>query len=233
MYRPPHFDETRPQALSAFVAANPFGLLVTTRRDGSGIDANGVPFLLDADPAGGPGILRGHVARANPLWREAGDDAEVLVVFQGGDAYVSPGWYASKREHGKVVPTWNYAMVQARGRLRAVDDAAWLRAFVSRLTDRFEQPRPEPWHVTDAPEPFVEATLKAIVGIEVVLTSLVGKVKASQNRPAADRAGVRAGLAAEPAGAHGAHAMAALMQALETPAAEGSTDSARPPGAPP
>ncbi len=205
---------------------HPFGLLVTTRRDGSGVDANGLPFLLDADPAGGPGILRGHVARANAVWREASADAESLVVFQGPQAYITPAWYASKREHGKVVPTWNYTMVQGRGRLRVVDDAEWLRALVTRLTDRHEGMRAAPWQVTDAPAPFVDTMLQAIVGIELVLTSLVGKVKASQNRPEADRAGTRAGLAAAPPGADGtmdAQAMAQMMERLEADRAQGPT----------
>lgn len=226
MYNPAHFDEPRLDALHALVHEQPFGLLVTPRRDGSGIDANGIPFLLEADPQGGPGILRGHVARANPVWRAASETAESLVVFQGPHAYVSPGWYPSKREHGKAVPTWNYAMVQGRGRLRVIDDAAWLRGLVTRLTDRHESTRAERWQVTDAPEAYVESMLKAIVGIEVVLTSLVGKLKASQNRPAADRAGTRAGLAGESGGtaaAAGAQAMAALMERLEAGRADGAT----------
>jgi transcriptional regulator len=199
MYLPAHFAEHRPEILQRLVRTHPFGLLVT---DGpSGLDANGVPFVLDADPAGGPGVLRAHVARANPLWREARTDRESLVVFQGAQAYVSPAWYASKAEHGKVVPTWNYILVEARGTLRAIDDAAWLHAFVTRLTDRHEGERAErdggaapAWAVSDAPDDFVAATLRGIVGIELVLTSLVGKWKVGQNRPAADRQGVAAGL---------------------------------------
>ena len=199
MYSPPHFVERRPEALHRLVAEHPFGLLVTQRPDG--IAADGLPFILDADPAGGPGILRAHVARANPVWRETRADAEALVVFQGPQAYVSPAWYASKAEHGKVVPTWNYLMVQARGRPRFIDDAAWLHAFVSRLTDRHEAQRvrrapeqPAAWAVTDAPEAYVDSMIGAIVGVEIALTSLVGKWKASQNRSAADRQGVAAGL---------------------------------------
>ena len=201
MYLPAHFAERRHEVIARLVREHPFGLLVT---DGpSGLDANGVPFVLDADPAGGPGILRAHVARANPLWREARTDRDSLVVFQGAQTYVSPAWYASKAEHGKVVPTWNYILVQARGRLRAIDDAAWLRGFVSRLTDRHEAERVAgagaagavPWAVTDAPPDYVETMLKAIVGIEIVLSSLVGKWKVSQNRPAADRESVVAALA--------------------------------------
>ena len=196
MYLPAHFAESRPQVLRDFIAAQPLGLLVTQNRAG-GIDANSVPFFLDAGDEASPGVLRAHVARANPLWKEARDDVDALVVFQGPQGYVSPAWYPSKAEHGKVVPTWNYLMVQARGRLRAVDDKAWLRAFVTRLTDRHEGGRAAPWAVTDAPADFIEATLGAIVGIEIPLSSLVGKWKVSQNRSAADRAGVAAGLLRE------------------------------------
>ena len=194
MYLPKHFEETRPEALHELIRAHPLGMLVTL--NGAGLQANSVPFILDADPAGGPGILRAHVARANPLWRETRGDVEALVVFQGPQAYISPGWYASKAEHGKVVPTWNYVMVQARGTLRAVDDADWLRAFVTRLTTRHEAVQAQPWAVTDAPADYIDTMLRAIVGIEIPLTALTGKWKVSQNRPAADRAGVVAGLTA-------------------------------------
>ena len=196
MYLPAHFEETRPEALHALLRSHPLGLLVTTDAAGA-LAANSVPFILDvdsADPTGGPGILRAHVARANPLWREARGDVESLVVFQGPQAYISPGFYPSKAEHGKVVPTWNYVMVQARGRLRAIDDAPWLRAFVTRLTERHEAPRAQPWAVSDAPADYIETMLRGIVGIELVLTSLVGKWKVSQNRSAADREGVARGL---------------------------------------
>ena len=197
MYLPAHFEEKRPEILHALLRAHPLGLLVTQDARGE-MAANTVPFVLDAnsaDPAGGPGILRAHVARANPLWRTARGDLDSLVVFQGEQAYISPSFYASKAEHGKVVPTWNYVMVQARGRLRAVDDADWLRAFVTRLTERHEAPRAQPWAVSDAPEDYIATMLRAIVGIEIVLTSLTGKWKVGQNRSAADRAGVAQGLA--------------------------------------
>ncbi len=196
MYLPAHFTESRPQVLRDFVAAHPLGLLVTQNRAG-GIDANSVPFFLDAADDATPGVLRAHVARANPLWKEARDDVDALVVFQGPHGYVSPAWYPSKAEHGKVVPTWNYVMVQARGRLRAIDDKAWLRAFVTRLTDHHEGGRAAPWAVSDAPADYVETMLGAIVGIEIALSSLVGKWKVSQNRAAADRAGVVEGLRRE------------------------------------
>ena len=167
--------------------------MLVTRAD-EGMVANGVPFLLDPEGPGGFGTLRAHVARANPVWREARRD-EALVVFQGPQGYVSPAWYPAKAEHGKVVPTWNYVMVQARGPLRVVEDRAWLLALVTRLTERHEAPRDAPWAVTDAPAAYVETMLGAIVGIEIELTSLVGKWKVSQNRAAADRDGVVRGLA--------------------------------------
>ncbi|MBK8460952.1 MAG: FMN-binding negative transcriptional regulator [Micropruina sp.] len=186
MYLPAHFEERRPAVLHALLRAHPLGLLVT-QNDGFELAANSVPFVLDADPAGGPGILRAHVARANPLWREARSDRDALVVFQGPQTYASPGFYPSKAEHHRVVPTWNYVMVQARGRLRAVDDAPWLREFLTRLTERHEATREQPWAVSDAPEKFVSTRLRAIVGIEIELSSLVGKWKVSQNRSTAPR----------------------------------------------
>ncbi len=196
MYLPAHFEESRPAVLHALLRAHPLGLLVTQGAGGE-LAANSVPFVLDADPAGGPGILRAHVARANPLWREARGDVDSLVVFQGPQAYISPSMYPSKAATHKVVPTWNYVMVPARGRLRAVDDAPWLRAFVTRLTERHEAGRALPWAVTDAPADYVDTMLRAIVGIEIELGALTGKWKVSQNRSAADRGGVESGLQAQ------------------------------------
>ena len=193
MYLPAHFEETRADVLHALLRAHPLGLLVTQGAGGE-MQANSVPFVLDADAAGGPGVLRAHVARANPLWREARGDVDSLVVFQGPQAYVSPSFYPGKAAHGKVVPTWNYVMVQAHGRLRAIDDTAWLHAFVTRLTDRHEAARATPWAVADAPPDYIATMLGAIVGIELVVTTLTGKWKVSQNRSAADRAGVVQGL---------------------------------------
>jgi transcriptional regulator len=210
MYLPNHFDEQRPEVLQRLIHDAPLGLLVT--HGSAGLQANSVPFLLDAD-AGPHGTLRAHVARANPLWRE-GAGREALVVFQGPQAYVSPGWYPSKAEHGKVVPTWNYVMVQARGTLRAIDDAAWLRGLVTRLTAKHEAAQVRPWAVTDAPPDFVDSMLRAIVGIEIELTALTGKWKVSQNRSAADRAGTAAGLDAS----GGADALAMARQ-VRTPGA--------------
>jgi transcriptional regulator len=188
MYLPKHFEQPDRGALIALLRERPLATLVIATPDGPTADL--IPLEFD-DAAN---TLRGHVARANPLWRQAG--APALAVFTGPEAYVSPGWYPSKREHGKVVPTWNYTMVQARGTLVAVDDAAWLRALVGRLTEHHERLQTEPWSVADAPDDYVQQMLRAIVGIEIPLTSLVGKWKVSQNRSAADRAGVAQGLPA-------------------------------------
>jgi transcriptional regulator len=192
MYQPSHFVESRPEVLRALIETNPLGTLVTLNSAGE-LQANPLPFLFDAD-ATAHGTLRGHVARANPVWRETHAEVPALVVFQGTQSYISPSWYATKAATGKVVPTWNYMVVQARGRLRAIEDTAWLRAFVGRLTDRFESERAGPWSVNDAPDDYVAAQLRAIVGIEIELSSLTGKWKLNQNRSAADREGVIAGL---------------------------------------
>ena len=195
MYLPAHFEEHRPEVLHRLIERHPFGLLVTPGEGGTAV-ANSIPFILDAGEAGGLGTLRAHVARANPVWRETAREAPALVVFQGEQGYVSPGWYPSKQQHGKVVPTWNYVIVQARGALRVRDDRDWLHRFVSRLTERHEATLPAPWAVTDAPADYLETMLGTIVGIEIKLTALVGKWKLSQNRSAADRAGVVEGLGA-------------------------------------
>ena len=207
MYLPKHFEETRIEVLHALVRAHPLGALVTL--GAGGLEANHIPFEIDSDPA--PfGTLRGHVARANPVWRELSRGADALAIFQGAATYVSPSWYPTKQEGGKVVPTWNYAVVHAYGPLRAVDDPAWLRAFVERLTNRHESGRTAPWHVTDAPADYVGKMVTAIVGIELPVARFVGKWKASQNRTAQDRAGVVAGL--EQDGGDAARAMAALVR---------------------
>lgn len=208
MYMPRHFEETRPEPLHALMQAHPLGLLITPGTDAeAGPVVNPLPFLLEPGP--GPlGTLVGHVARANPLWREAAG-APVLVVFQGPEAYVSPGWYPAKAEHGKVVPTWNYALVQARGRLEVQDGPEAVREIVTRLTAQHEAGQPRPWGVGDAPPDFIETLLRAIVGIRIPLESLVGKFKLSQNRPAADRDGVVQGLQA--GGSAGQQGLAAAM----------------------
>lgn len=194
MYVPPAFREDRPQAIHALIEAHPLALLVSTGEDGP--TANPVPMLLDPSAD----VLRCHLARANgqigELRAAQAAGREVLAVFQGPQAYISPGWYASKAEHGRVVPTWNYLIVQERGVPRVIDDADWLRGQVGALTDRHEAGLADPWSVGDAPDGFVAAQLRGIVGLELPLTRVTGKWKASQNRPAADRAGVIAGLEA-------------------------------------
>lgn len=197
MYLPKHFEETRTEVLHALVRAHPLGLLITL--SGGEARADSIPFMLDAQ-RGPHGTLVAHVARANPLWREAALTS-VLVVFQGPQAYISPSGYASKAEHGKVVPTWNYVMVQARGRLRAIEDPRELHALVSRLTDTHEGKRAAPWAVSDAPADYIATTLRGIVGIEIPIEALSGKWKVSQNRSAADREGVARMLEQEPGGA--------------------------------
>ena len=138
----------------------------------------------------GLGLLRGHIARANPLWRLLESGASVLAIFLGTDHYVSPSWYPSKHEHGKAVPTWNYATVHVRGTIRFIDDPVWLRALVESLTDEHERHNVHPWKVTDAPADYIAGMVRAIVGFEILVSAIEGKFKASQNRSAADRAGV-------------------------------------------
>ena len=191
MYVPSHFEETRPDVLRRLIHDHSLAALVTLGSDG--LNANHIPLELDPEPA--PlGTLCGHVARGNPVWRDFSRDVEALAVFQGPQAYISPSWYQTKRETGKVVPTYNYIVVHAYGPMRIIEDRAWLRGLVERLTNRHEAGRAEPWKVTNAPADFVEQMLGAIVGIEIPLTRLRGKWKVSQNRPSVDREGVVRGL---------------------------------------
>ena len=190
MYQPPHFREDRLQVQHALIREHPLGLLVTAGL--SGLQANSIPFLIDAGSE--RGTLRAHLARANPQWHELSAVDECLVVFQGPQTYISPSLYPTKQEHGKVVPTWNYITVHAWGRPHVIDDAAWLRRQVEDLTAHNEASRAAPWLVSDAPEDYLAAQLKGIVGIEIPIARIEGKWKVSQNRPAIDRAGVVAGL---------------------------------------
>ena len=190
MYQPPAFREDRIEVQHALIRKHPLGLLITAGP--AGLLANLFPFLIDADGAGN-GTLRLHMARANPQWRELEAVEECLAVFQGPQDYVTPSWYATKRETGKVVPTWNYATVHAWGRPRVMNDDKWLRRQIEDLTASREAPRAEPWAVGDAPEDFVAMQMRAIVGIEIPVSRIEGKWKMSQNRPEADRAGVIAG----------------------------------------
>jgi transcriptional regulator len=208
MYQPPHFREDDLAVQHALIRAHPLGLLVTFGT--TGLEANPIPFVLEAS-ASSLGTLKAHLSRANPQWRTFEPAQEALVVFQGPETYITPSWYAAKREHGKVVPTWNYAIVQARGRLTIRDDPDWLLQQITTMTDMQEAPRPEPWKVSDAPVPFVAAQLKGIVGIEIEITRIEGKWKVSQNRPEADRLGVSAGLRLSQDDA--SHQMAELVDA--------------------
>jgi transcriptional regulator len=193
MYRPPAFAEDDVEALAAMLEATRLASLVSVI-DGVAV-VDHVPMLFDR--ADGPlGTLRGHLARANPQAAAAIDGRDVLVTVVGPEAYVSPAFYPSKREHGRVVPTWNYVAVHARGLFRRFDDPARLRALVAAQTGRHEAGRPAPWSVDDAPEDYVRAQLKGIVGFEIAITALEGKRKLSQNRTPTDRDGVAAGLAA-------------------------------------
>lgn len=191
MYVPAHFAEARVPVLHELIRRHPLATLITLRA--SGLEADHIPLEIDPEPAP-HGTLRGHVSRANPVWQEARSDIDSLAVFAGPETYVTPAWYPTKAETARVVPTWNYAVVHARGPLRVIHDGAWLRALVTRLTDWHEAGRPDPWRVTDAPADFVDRMLGGIVGIEIPVRHLEGKWKVSQNRPAADRAGVVAGL---------------------------------------
>ncbi len=202
MYRPAHFAEDRVEVLQALMREHPFATLVS--KAGDSLVADHLPLQLSADGT----HLLGHVARANPLWKMASEQ-EVLVIFQGPQAYVSPSWYPTKREHGKAVPTWNYVVVHARGRLTAIDDPNVLRSLLDDLVDRHEGALAEPWRVSDAPPDYIEKMLAAIVGIEIGITALSGKWKTSQNQPEANRAGVVAGLRAS--GTDNADGMAALV----------------------
>ncbi len=197
MYLPPHFAESRRDVLHAAIDAHPLSTLVsqTPREGGVDVEADHLPLLLRPD-VGEFGALHGHVARGNPLWRAHPPTAEVLAVFHGPAAYVSPGAYPAKKEHGRVVPTWNYIVVHARGRLRVMDDAAWKRRLLTDLTARHEQREATPWVMSDAPAEYIQQMVMGVVGIEIEIRALIGKWKLSQNHGTENRAGVIAQLAA-------------------------------------
>lgn len=191
MYTPPVFREENPAALRQIMREARLSTLVTATAEG--LMATPLPLILD-ETEGDYGTLYGHCAKANPQW-QAEPIGEALVIFSGADAYITPSWYATKQEHGKVVPTWNYAAVHAYGTPEFFDDEARLREAVTRLTDLYEQARSMPWAVTDAPENYVRAQLKGIIGVRLPITRIEGKVKMSQNRTEADRVGIAKGLA--------------------------------------
>jgi transcriptional regulator len=204
MYMPAHFEENRPEVLHRLIAEQPFGALITNGPNG--LDANHLPFEFDAQlaPGGGDakltstgsdtaaetrGILRAHVARANPVWQEVAANPEALVIFQGPAAYISPTWYPSKHETHRQVPTYNYMVVHAHGRIVVRDDEAFVRGLVARLTRKMEAGEAVPWKMGDAPADYIAQMLGAIVGLEIEVTRLVGKWKLGQNKEAADRRG--------------------------------------------
>src|SRR5512143_379368 len=193
MYVPSHFNESRREVLHALIRTQPLAALVTLSP--AGLDANHIPLYLVPD-RGEQGVLWGHVARHNPVWRDTTPDHEALAIFQGPSSYISPSWYPTKKAHGKVVPTWNYVAVHAYGALRVHDDPAWVRRQVERLTQQVEAPRAQPWAVADAPPEYVERLIQGIVGIELVIHRLLGQWKVSQNQPEGNRRGVAVGLAA-------------------------------------
>ena len=193
MYLPTLFREERLEVLHAFIRGHPLGLLIS--QGTTGLLANLLPFVLKSGDSE-RGVLQAHMARANPQWREL-DEQRVLVVFRGPDAYVSPSLYATKKQTGKVVPTWNYAMVQARGTARLRDDGDWLTPQLNALVAAREAGRAQPWAVTDAPPDYIEAQKKVIVGIEIEIAELDGKWKVSQNQPEANRRSVVAGFSAD------------------------------------
>jgi transcriptional regulator len=191
MYIPASFKESSIEKLHDLIVSHPLGLLIT--HGSNGLEASPIPFLLYADE-GEQGVLRGHLAKANPHWKSLAGLAECLVAFQGPEGYVTPSWYPSKAETHKVVPTWNYATVQVQGRPMVTDDAAWLSRQLDDLTSDHERPRPHPWSVNDAPADFIANLKKAIIGIEIPISHIEGKWKMSQNRDKADREGVIHGM---------------------------------------
>lgn len=207
MYLPPHHRLDDRDALFALIEAHPLGTWVC--QGAGGLIVNHIPFLLDRSQ-GTHGTLLGHVARANPVWRTWSADMPCVVAFQGPQAYITPGWYPGKAEHGRVVPTWNYTVAHAHGEARVIDDRDALLALLSRLTDVHEAPQAASWRVADAPAPFIDQLMRAIVGIQIPIDRLEGKLKASQDEAWADREGTVNGLRACPGEA--AQAMADLVQ---------------------
>ncbi len=211
MYLPAYFNETRPEVMRRLMRARPLSTLVT--QCDVGLVANHVPVQTLDEPA--PlGCIRGHIARANPLWQEYRADTQALAIFQGPQVYISPSFYPSKAKTGEVVPTWNYAVVHASGTLRFIQDAAWLRDLVAALTVTHEAERSTPWKIDDAPAPYIDKMLSLIVGFEFSIADLSGKWKVSQNRPQADQQGVIHNL--KNAGHADSHEIAAMLAALDS-----------------
>jgi len=216
MYLPASFEEKRIEVLHALIRERPLGALIVLTSQG--LDANHIPFEIDPDPA--PlGTLRAHISRANPLWRAQRADLEALVLFCGPQGYVTPSWYATKREDGAVVPTWNYIVVHGRGRLGFIEDRERIRAHVARMTAHHESSRTDPWKISDAPADYLEKQLARIVGLEIPLRELTGKWKLSQNRNERDRRGLLEGLSEEgrPAAQELAEAVRRSLEPATTP----------------
>jgi transcriptional regulator len=212
IYNPPAFKESDLPALQAQIVASGLTTLISVGANGPIV--SNLPIVFDAS-ASPYGTISGHLARGNPQWRESDLTKPTLALFMGADAYISPGWYVSKKEHGKVVPTWNYSMIVASGRLEIFEDADALRAQVETLTKRFEAQFEKPWEVADAPEDFVARQIKGIVGVRLHIESIEGKAKLNQNRSAADQEGVVAGLT--PSERAGDRAVAEQMRARLKP----------------
>lgn len=193
MYLPKHFEERNVEVLHALIRSHPLGTWVTQCE--ATLSVNHIPFLVESNE-GKYGRLIGHVARANPIWKTFSRTIESVVIFQGPQGYITPSWYPSKRAHGKAVPTWNYAVAHAFGVPRAIEDLEWLHEHVKNLSDLQESDRPVPWKISDAPRAYIETMLKAIVGIEIPLSTVIGKWKMSQNKTSEDRLGTIEGLRA-------------------------------------
>ncbi|CAG2326203.1 MULTISPECIES: FMN-binding negative transcriptional regulator [Burkholderia] len=194
MYVPADFNEPNPDVLRELIVQHPFGSLITHGR--SGLDANHLPFELMPDD-GGLGELHAHVARANPVWQDVADGDEVLVIFRAGDAYISPNGYPSKHVAHRQVPTWNYRVVHAYGRITVRDDEKFVRGVVARLTRTHEASQPVPWKMGDAPKDYIDTMLQSIVGLQIEITRFVGKRKLGQNKAEADIRGAGEALVAD------------------------------------
>lgn len=194
MRQPAIFCEDRIEVMHELMGMHPFATLISIQN--GEIAADHLPLVLHEDLSQS-GTIRGHVAKSNPLWKNRGSICNVVAIFQGPQAYITPSWYASKKEHGKAVPTWNYVVVHARGTLTMIDDETWLSEHLIELTSRHESHRPDQWKVSDAPDDFIERQLRGIVGIELVVEKLEGTWKASQNKDEKDRAGIQEGLRLE------------------------------------
>jgi transcriptional regulator len=205
MYIPSHFAVTDPTVLHRIIREHPLGMLVT--QCGEGLDAEHLPFEFDP-VAGSHGTLTAHLARGNTVWQRCPTGSTVMVVFRGAEAYISPNWYPSKHESHRQVPTWNYEVVHAHGTLTVRDDERFVRGLVARLTRRHEAAEPRPWKMSDSAPEYIDAMLRNIVGIEIAVTSWVGKSKLSQNREARDRLG-----AAQALGERGHGELALRMRA--------------------